>query len=57
MRLHYLICVWCERYYKQIRFLHRAAHEHPDELNQATPRRLSCEARARLKRTLRNEPK
>ena len=43
--------------YKQIRFLHRAAHEHPDELNEGTPRHLSSEARERLKRTLRNESK
>ena len=57
MRLHYLICVWCERFYKQIRFLRHAAHEHPDELNEATPCRLSSEARERLKRRLGNESK
>ena len=42
---------------RQIRFLYHAAQEHPDELNEATPRRLSSEARERLKRTLRNESK
>src|SRR5262245_12888673 len=25
MRLHYLICVWCQRYLKQLRFLHASA--------------------------------
>ena len=25
MRLHFLICVWCERYDKQLKFLHHAA--------------------------------
>ncbi len=57
LRLHLLLCGWCRRYGKQIRFLRQAAHEHPDELNEATPRRLSSEARERLKRTVRNESK
>ena len=57
LRLHLLLCKWCRRYGKQIRFLRRAAHEHSDELNEATPRRLSSEARERLKRTVRNESK
>ena len=32
LRLHLLVCKWCRRYGKQIRFLHEAAHEHADEL-------------------------
>ena len=55
LRLHLLICKWCRRYGKQIRFLHQAVHEHPDELSQATPRTLSPEARERLKTTIRRE--
>ena len=57
LRLHLLLCKWCRRYGKQIRFLRRAAHEHSDELNEAAPRQLSAEARERLKRTVRNESK
>jgi len=57
LRLHLLLCKWCRRYGKQIRFLRRAAREHSDELNEAAPRRLSSEARERLKRTVRNESK
>src|SRR6266498_3607165 len=57
LRLHLLVCKWCRRYGKQIRFLRRAAHEHSDELNEAAPRRLSSEARERLKRAIRNESK
>ena len=37
MRFHLLVCRWCRRYGKQIRFLHQAAHEHRDELAQAQP--------------------
>jgi len=52
LRLHLLLCQWCRRYGKQIRFLRRAAHEHPEELTDAMPRTLSPEARERLKRSL-----
>ena len=57
LHLHLLLCKWCRRYGKQIRFLRRAAHEHSDELNEAAPCHLSAEARKRLKRNIRNESK
>lgn len=55
LRLHLLVCKWCRRYGKQIRFLRQAAHEHPDEVNESTPHTLSREARERLKRSLHRE--
>ena len=55
LRLHLLVCKWCRRYGKQIRFLGHAAHEHPENLAEATPRTLSPEARERLKRSLSDE--
>ena len=55
LRLHLLVCKWCRRYGKQIRFLRQAVHERPDELSQATPQTLSPEARERLKNSLRGE--
>jgi hypothetical protein len=55
LRLHLFVCQWCRRYGKQLRFLRQAVHEHPDEINDATPRTLSPEARERLKRSLRSE--
>jgi hypothetical protein len=57
LRVHLLLCKWCRRYGKQIRFLRRAVHEHPHELTDATPRSLSPEARERLKQSLRDGPK
>ena len=57
LRVHLLLCKWCRRYGKQIRFLRLAVHEHPDELNEAAPHSLSPEARERLKRSLRDAPK
>jgi len=55
LQLHLLVCKWCRRYGKQIRFLREAVHEHPAEVDEATPRTLSPEARERLKRSLRSE--
>jgi hypothetical protein len=52
LRLHLLICKWCRRYGKQIRFLHEAASEHPDSITEAVPQQLSPEARERIKRRL-----
>jgi hypothetical protein len=55
LRLHLLICAWCRRYGKQVRFLHQAVHDHPEERRE--PRGLSAETRERLKRRLQNDPK
>ena len=52
MRLHYLICAWCKRYFKQLKFLHEAA-PHFDEHAEILPNRgLSAEARQRIKQRL-----
>jgi len=51
--LHLLLCKWCRYYGLQIRFLRHAAHKHPDELTQATPQKLSPEARERIRQKLR----
>src|SRR6266481_5246881 len=52
LRVHLLLCKWCRRYGKQIVFLRGAAHEHPDELADRVPQRLSGEARERIKQRL-----
>ena len=57
LRMHLILCKWCRRYGKQIRFLRRAAHEHPERVAEASPSSLSPEAHQRLKRALRDEAK
>ena len=52
LRVHLLLCKWCRRYGKQITFLHNAAHEHPDEMAERVPQKLSAEARDRIKQKL-----
>ena len=53
MRLHYLICVWCKRYFKQLRFLHEAAPRFDDHAGTFPNRGLSAEARQRIVQRLR----
>jgi hypothetical protein len=52
LSLHLLVCKWCRRYGKQIRFLRDAAHEHSENLSEAVPQKLSAEARERIKQRL-----
>jgi len=48
MRLHYLICVWCERYSKHLKFLHRATPRAEDQIDGLADRGLSAEAKRRI---------
>ena len=57
LRAHLLLCKWCRRYGKQLRFLRVAVHGHPEQVTEAAPRTLSPEARERFKLSLRNEAK
>jgi hypothetical protein len=53
--LHLVVCKWCRRYGKQIRFLRDAAQEHPENLSEAVPQKLSSEARERIRQRLQSE--
>ncbi len=43
----------CKSYGKQVTFLRNAAHEHPDEMAEPVPKKLSAEARERIRQKLR----
>ena len=55
LQIHLVLCRWCRRYGKQIRFLRCASREHPDRLSAAASTALSPEACERLKKALRKE--
>jgi hypothetical protein len=57
MWLHFLICVWCQRYHKHLTFLHREAPKLAEHTRLAPARGLSEEAKQRLKHRLRDHPK
>lgn len=54
MRLHFVICAWCRRYFEQINFLHHAAPRLWMEPEQLPPRSLSAEAKQRIVRRIRS---
>ena len=52
MRLHYLICAWCKRYFMQLRFLHEAAPHFDEHAGTLPVRSLSVEAKRRIMQRL-----
>ncbi len=55
VRLHFLICKWCERYRQQLLFIREAVRQHPERLegqDSSPTTTLSPEARERIKRAL-----
>ena len=55
MRLHHLICAWCQRYERHLNFLHRAAPKMQQEIEAASNRGLSEESKRRMVEHLREE--
>lgn len=55
MRIHYRICVWCERYRDQLGFLREALHSCPEQGVEKKCNGLPPDARSRLKIALRPE--
>ena len=55
MRLHHLICVWCQRYERQLKFLQRIAPRMQEEIEAASHRKLPEESKRRMVERLREE--
>ncbi len=55
LRLHLLVCAWCERYLKQIKLLKQAVSQREFSADDnASPLKLTDEARQRISESLRN---
>jgi len=55
MRLHYFICVWCERYARHLKFLHRVAPILPAKVEGVSHHELSEASKRRMAARLREE--
>lgn len=56
MRVHIVICSFCRRYERQLKFLRAAAHRHCDPpSNEKLSAALSTEARERITQAIRQE--
>jgi hypothetical protein len=54
LRLHYLVCAWCQRYEKQLHELRKFARAVPDHVEEISMESLSSESKERMKQALRN---
>ena len=52
LRIHLLLCKWCRRYGKQLKFLQNAAHQCEEHIEATPAQKLSPEARERIKQKL-----
>jgi hypothetical protein len=55
LRLHYLICAWCQRYAKQLHVLRKIASSAPDHVDEFSQDALSSIAKERMKEALRRK--
>lgn len=53
MRLHFVICAWCRRYFEQLNFLHEHAPKLGMQLGELPGRGLSPDAKSRIKTEVR----
>ena len=52
LRVHYLMCSFCERYAKQLNYMRAVAREFPEKIGEISDVTLPAEAKQRLKETL-----
>jgi hypothetical protein len=55
LRLHLLVCAWCARYLRQIRFLQWLAGQELNPVTETAMPALTAEARARIARRLNDQ--
>jgi len=55
LRIHYLMCSFCERYMKQLKYICQVSHEFPVKIGETSDAKLSTEAKEHLKEALRQE--
>ena len=53
LRIHYLMCSFCERYMKQLKYIRQVSREFPEKIGEVSDAKLPAEAKQRLKEALR----
>jgi hypothetical protein len=52
LRVHYLMCSFCERYAKQLKYMRTAAHEFPEKIGEVSDAKLPPDVKERIKDAL-----
>src|SRR5205809_5631107 len=53
LRIHYLMCSFCERYAKQLKYIRQVSREFPDKIGEVSDASLSADAKEQIKAALR----
>jgi len=53
LRIHHLMCSFCERYAKQLKYMRIVAREFPEKIGEVSDAKLPADAKERLKQALR----
>jgi len=53
LRIHYLMCSFCERYMKQLKYIRQVSREFPEKIGDVSDMSLPADAKARIKSALR----
>jgi hypothetical protein len=53
LRVHYLMCSFCERYMKQLKYIRQVSREFPEKIGEVSEASLPADAKERMKAALR----
>jgi hypothetical protein len=53
LRVHYLMCSFCERYMKQLKYMRAVSREFPDKIGEVSDATLPAAAKEQMKTALR----
>jgi hypothetical protein len=53
LRIHYLMCSFCERYAEQLKYMRTVAREFPEKIGEVSDATLPADAKERMKAALR----
>jgi len=53
LRIHFLMCSFCERYGKQLKYMRTVAREFPEKIGEVSDASLPASAKERMKAALR----
>jgi hypothetical protein len=53
LRIHYLMCSFCERYMKQLKYIRQVSREFPEKIGEVSDASLPADAKERMKTALR----
>ena len=53
LRVHYLMCSFCERYAKQLEYMRTVSREFPEKIGDVSDSQLPSEAKERMREALR----